>query len=453
MIITSRVRNLIVEAGLLAIAMFVNSPAHAQQFTVLHNFAGPPDGGVPEASMIYVSGTPGRTNVVPVSTLYGTTSVGGTGKCTMEGYQTGCGTVFEVSGEREAVLYSFQGGPDGWASLGGLVRDKKGNLYGTTAGGGAYGYGTIFKLAEKTKTILYSFQGTPDGAYPTSALTQDSEGNLYGTTSNGGVNGGAYGGGTVFKLDINGNETVLYSFCSQLQCSDGENPSPRSTLTMDASGNLFGTTFYGGNIGAGTVFKVDTKGNETVLHSFCTALGECSDGANPEGGLVMDSSGNLYGTTTEGGVEGQPYGNVFKLDPTGHETVLHEFCSEPACADGLGPTAGVIMDARGNLFGTTGATVFEIDTTGTFSVIYTFTGLPGPVEPVGGLTMDAKGNLYGTASQGGPGNCTLLYYGCGAVFKIKPLTYRKNQNPVFESPRNSVRLRSQQRLLITQGHW
>jgi uncharacterized repeat protein (TIGR03803 family) len=389
--------------------------AHAQQFTVLYNFAGPPDGGVPEASMIYVGGMPSRVSAVPVGTLYGTTTVGGTGDCTMEGHITGCGTVFEVSGARETVLYSFQGGTDGWAPLGGLVRDKRGNLYGTAADGGAYGYGMVFKLAGKAKTILYSFQGTPDGAYPATTLTQDSEGNLYGTTDGGGANGV---GGTVFKLDPSGNETVLYSFCSELECADGE--SPRGSLLMEASGDLFGTTYFGGNVGAGTVFKVDTKGIETVLHSFCTTPGDCPDGAYPEGGPAIDSTGNLYGTTTGGGVEGQPYGNVFKLDPSGQETVLHEFCSEPGCADGLQPIAGVIIDAQGNLFGTTGATVFEIDATGNFRIVYTFTGLPGPVEPVGGLTMDPKGNLYGTASQGGPGNCTFLYYGCGAVFKIKP---------------------------------
>ncbi len=399
---------------ILSFTVALAAVAHGQQFTVLYNFAGPPDGGVPEASMIYVGGTPNRINAVPVSTLYGTTYVGGTGLCTIEGQGIGCGTVFRVAGQKETVLYSFQGGTDGWAPLGGLVRDKIGNLYGTTAGGGDYGYGTIFKLAGKTKTILYSFQGTPDGAYPASTLTQDSEGNLYGTTTSGGANGAVYGGGTIFKLDMNGNETVLYSFCSKLDCADGE--SPESSLIMDASGNFLATTIYGGTEGGGTVFKLDSNGYQTVLYNFCSEQPHCTDGANPEGSLVRDTNGSLYGAT----YDGAEHGDVFKLDPAGNETVLYTFCSLPGCADGQGPTAGVIMDAQGNLFGTTDATVFEIDATGSFRIVYTFTGLPGPVEPVGGLTMDPKGTLYGTASQGGPGNCTLLYYGCGAVFKIKP---------------------------------
>jgi len=391
--------------------------AHGQQFTVLYNFAGPPDGGVPEANLLYAYGTSDNTNAVTVSTVYGTTYAGGTGLCTIEGQGIGCGTVFKVAGQKEKVLYSFQGGTDGWAPLGGLVRDKKGNLYGTTAGGGAYSYGTIFTLAGKTKTILYSFQGTPDGSYPASTLTRDSGGNLYGTTYTGGANlaiDNPAGPGTVFKIDPSGNETVLYSFCSAPNCADGQNP--QAGLVMDMEGNLYGTTTFGGNGGEGTIFKLDTKGQETVLYSFCQTLGKCSDGANPEGGLVRDANGNLYGTT----YDGAEHGDVFKLDPAGNETVLYTFCSLPGCADGQGPTAGVIMDAQGNLFGTTDATVFEIDATGSFRIVYTFTGLPGPVEPVGGLTMDPKGNLYGTASQGGPGNCTLLYYGCGAVFKIKP---------------------------------
>ena len=398
--------------------------AHAQQFTVLYNFAGAPDGGVPEASLLYADGVSDNTNAVPVSTVYGTTTVGGTGLCTSEGWVTGCGTVFKVSGKKETVLYSFQGGTDGWAPLGGLVRDKKGNLYGTTASGGAYGYGTIFKLTGKTKTILYSFQGTPDGAYPTSTLAQDSEGNFYGTTYTGGANlaiDNPAGPGTVFKIDPSGNETLLYSFCSTANCADGQNPQAGAVIGTD--GNLYGTTVLGGNSGEGTVFKLDMSGNEKVLYSFCPVLGDCTGGANPVGGLIMDADKNLYGTTDAGGTD---QGVIFKLDTSGTETVLYTFCSEePSC--GGDPVAGLIMDAKGNLYGTAVAggeggegTVFELAASGAFSVLHAFAGEPGAVEPTGGLVMDAKGNLLGTASQGGPGDCAPLYSGCGAVFKIKP---------------------------------
>lgn len=385
----------------------------AQTFTVLHNFAGPSDGGVPYAALVDASGV-----------LYGATYVGGTGLCTIEYETVGCGIVFKEVGTNETVLYSFRGNPDGSFPAGGLVRDKLGNLYGTTSEGGAYGYGMVFRITGKKETVLYNFKGVPDGAYPTGTLVRDASGNFYGVTGNGGANlgygGNSGGGGTVFKLGAKGNETILYSFCSAPNCTDGANP--RAGLIMDAAGNLYGTTTGGGNPGTGTVFKLNTSGTETVLFNFCYEPG-C--GSQPEGGLVMDASSNLYGTTEFGGTD---QGVVFKLDTSGNETVLYTFCSsEPSCG-GTFPIAGLIMDAKGNLYGTAsaggkggGGTVFELDTSGTFSVLHTFTGVPSPVEPVGDLVMDAKGNLYGTASQGGPGNCNPLeFYGCGAVFKIKP---------------------------------
>jgi uncharacterized repeat protein (TIGR03803 family) len=390
---------------LLGLAVLETLVAHAQKFTVLYNFAGPPDGGVPYASLVDASGA-----------LYGTTYVGGTGACTIEYEPVGCGTIFKVTGKKETVLYSFKGEPDGESPIGGLVKDDSGKFYGTTVAGGAFDSGTIFRMTGKKETVLHSFKGAPDGVGPSGTLLRDAAGNFYGTTSTGGANSV---GGTVFKMDTNGNETVLYSFCSEVNCADGEYP--QGALVMDASGNLYGTTTSGGNTGAGTVFKLDTSGNETVLYSFCPVLGSCTDGANPEGGLVVDASGNLYGTTYDGAY----YGNVFELDTTGNETVLHAFCSEPGCADGAGPRAGLIMDAKGNLYGTTfegatGGTVFELDASGAFSVLHSFTN-GGPEEPIGGLVMDAKGKLYGTASQGGPGNCNPLEFsGCGAVFKIKP---------------------------------
>jgi uncharacterized repeat protein (TIGR03803 family) len=360
--------------------------------------------------MVYTEGTASGTNVVPLSALYGTTYVGGTGTCTIENEVVGCGTVFVVTEAKETVLHSFQGTPDGATPVGGLLRDKSENLYGTAAAGGAYDNGAVFRIRGKQETILYSFKGAPDGADPIAGLVQDPEGNLYGTMANGGINGAHHGGGAVFKLDSQGNETVLYSFCSEQNCADGEYPD--SGLVMDASGDLYGTTYYGGTTqgstnGSGTVFELDTSGHQTVLHSFCSEP-YCADGASPNGGLVMDTSGNLYGTTTFGGTSYDGPAVIFKLDTSGRETVLYTFCSERNCVDGESPQAGLVMDDGGNFYGTTtgggqnaGGTVFELDTSGTLTVLYSFPN-PGPASPVGGLVMDTKGNLYGTASEGGP---------------------------------------------------
>ena len=209
------------------------------------------------------------------------------------------------------MLYSFTGPPDGEWPKSALVQDSAGNLYGTTEYGGANGYGTVFKVATTGKeTVLYSFcsqSGCVDGSYPYSGLVRDSAGNLYGTT----VDGGANGDGTVFKLATTGKETVLYSFCSQSGCVDGAYPF--SSLVRDTAGNLYGSTQYGGaNDDAGTVFEVATTGKETVLHSFCSQSG-CADGGYGISGLLRDSAGNLYGTAFYDGVYGN--GTVFKITP------------------------------------------------------------------------------------------------------------------------------------------
>jgi len=247
------------------------------------------------------------------------------------------------------------------------------------------------------------------------ALVPNSNGNLYGTTSQ----QGAYGYGTVFKLDSTGKETVLYSFTG----TSGDGANPYAGLARDAKGNLYGTTYYGGlescnNIGCGVVFKLDTTGKESLLHTFTGTEG---DGANPSGGLVRDAKGNLYGTTrfSAGG------GIVFKVDATGKETVLYAFSGH---ADGDEPFNGTLVrDGRGNLYGTTllggdlacslgygCGTVFQVDTTGKETVLYNFTGTGGDGEnPMAGLVRDTKGNLYGTTAYGGA-------YGYGTVFKLTP---------------------------------
>jgi uncharacterized repeat protein (TIGR03803 family) len=268
--------------------------------------------------------------------LYGTTCFAG---------QAG-GTVFKVDASgNETVLYSFAGGADGACPVGGLVQDPSGNLYGTTIFGGDC-CGTVFKLDPTGKeTVLHIFTGGGDGLTPYAGLVRDQAGNLYGTTYIGGDSPNCVPGGcgTVFKLDASGKETVLYSF------TDGADGAfPYAALILDAEGNLYGTTYGGGSmscyLGCGTVFKLDTNGTETVLH--CFTGGE--DGEYPEGGLIRDPAGNLYGTTYGGGIYG--LGTVFELDTSGTETVLHTFTGK---LDGGYSSAGVIRDSRGNFYGTT----------------------------------------------------------------------------------------------------
>jgi uncharacterized repeat protein (TIGR03803 family) len=343
------------------------------------------------------------------------------------------------------VLYSFKGGSDGAFPAGGLVIDQAGNLYGTTVnGGGPNGCGTVFKIdTSGTETVLYRFctvaQGK-DGASPAAALIMDQAGNLYGTTSG----GGATGNGTVFKIDTAGNETVLYSFRGGLS---GDGARPFGALITDKAGNRYGTTSFGGAfatcglsgsiISCGTVFKLDTSGNETVLYSFRGS----SDGGIPNGGVIMDQAGNLYGTTSQGGAfTFSPCsilgcGTVFKLDPSGNETVLHNFTAFPR--DGEAPQAALIMDQAGNLYGTTSVggggcppqgctngndgTVFKVDTSGNETMLYIFKGPPGDGEaPQASVAMDQAGNLYGTTLLGGAGPCVILgtKTGCGALFKL-----------------------------------
>jgi uncharacterized repeat protein (TIGR03803 family) len=384
--------------------------AKAQSVSVLYSFAGAPDGANPEAALF----------MDKAGNLYGTAFAGGasgTGSpeaCIPIPSSPGCGTVFKLdSSGNETVLHSFTNSPeDGALPEAGLIMDKAGNLYGTTCCGGVSGNGTVFKLdTSGNETVLYSFTGSGgDGALPSGGLIMDKAGNLYGTT---GI-GGASGYGTVFKLDSSGNETVLYSFTNS---PDGA--IPYAGVIMDKAGNLYGVTVFGGASGYGTAFRLDTFGNETVLHSFTGG-----DGYEPIAGLIMDKAGNLYGTTALGGatfISGVSfgYGTVFKLDSAGNETVLHSFTNSGD--DGATPFADLIRDKAGNLFGTTFAggasnagTVFKLDSSGNETVLYSFTGSGGDgAGPVAGLIMDKAANLYGTTKFGGAS-------GLGTVFKLLP---------------------------------
>ncbi len=351
--------------------------------------------------------------------LYGTTREGGNtgGACG----QFGCGTVYKVDTTgRLTVLYKFTGGSDGQSPSAGLVQDTLGNLYGSSSAG-------TFKLdTSATFTLLHS-------GGPTSELVLDAAGNLYGVQQFGGFMGspcGTSGCGTVFKIETTETYSVLYNFTGQ---PDGAHPG--AGLVLDAAGNLYGTTKSGGTVNHGTVFKLDTSSKETVVYSFTGA----PDGDTPEAALTLDAAGNLYGTTYSGGLlkcfepaQTQPPSNkqidcgvVFKVDTSGTETVLHAFNGIP---DGALPQASLVLDSAGNFYGTTSeggsngffgceilkpaqstgcGSVFKIDSTGKLSVLYSFSGSLDGGYPEAGLAVDGAGNLYGTSVN--------------TVFKLDPL--------------------------------
>jgi uncharacterized repeat protein (TIGR03803 family) len=341
---------------------------------------------------------------------YGTTSSGGT----FDG-----GTVFKIdTSGNETLLYNFTGGADGgFPEQGKLALDAAGNLYGTTGSGGTSGFGVVFKLdaaAGGNETIVHTFTGGLDGGWPHAGVVLDLAGNLYGTTQTGGDPAcGGFGCGVIFKLDSSGNEAVLHNFEGG---SDGTGPF--GNLILDAAGNLYGITASGGTANDGIIFKVDAAGRESVLHTFTG-----TDGAGSTGGLVADSAGNLYGTTALGGASKQ--GVVFKLDLSGNETVLFSFTGG---ADGGNPITSLALDASGNLYGTTDAggtacgfpgcgVVFKLDPTGEETVLHNFTGADG-TQPLD-LVRDATGNLYGTTLEGGNSGCDIVFTDtCGVVFKL-----------------------------------
>jgi len=382
-------QNSLVLAFVVVSVIATSQVATAQTLTILYSFTGGADGSQPYSSLVMDSS----------GNLYGTTAVGGS---------TGNGVLFKVdTSGKETVLYNFQGGTDGANPWAGLTRDSAGNFYGTTEAGGTDGFGTVFKLNKtgKKKTVLYNFTGqNNDGAYTFACLVQDAKGALYGTT----YKGGSTGNGTVFKLSKTGKETVLYSFQGG---SDGENP--YAGVIRDAAGNLYGVTFGAFGVGYGTVFKVTRAGKEKVLHVFSGG----ADGGYPYyGGVIIDNAGNLYGTTSFGGAH-QYFGVVYKVSKSGKQTVLYSFTGG---ADGGQPNAGLVMDAAGNLYGTTVAgganghgTIFEVTRKGKEKVLYSFEGGTDAAVPDANLILDASGNLYGSSIAGGA-------YGAGTVFKLTP---------------------------------
>jgi uncharacterized repeat protein (TIGR03803 family) len=346
------------------------------------------------------------------------------GNTTWGGY--GYGTVFKLTRQpdgqwKEKKLYEFRkNDPNGTYPYGGVILDSTGNLYGVASYGTNHG-GTVYELMPGpsgwTLTLLYSFCSLPDcsdGSGPQASLVFDSGGNLYGASN------------VVFQLSPDPNgwvEKVLYVFCSEPNCTDGS--LSRASLILDAKGNLYGTTDGGGAYRYGAVFKLrpmpDGSWRERVLHSFGSYP---KDGVFPgHGALAFDSTGNLYGTTNRGGANYR--GTIFRLtrQPNGHwkETILHSFKEGKA---GYAPGAGVVIDAAGNLYGTAGlggsecdcGVVYKMapnpDGTWTYTVLHRLTGLDGAF-PEANLVLDNQGNLYGTTRFGGPNDG-------GVVFEITP---------------------------------
>jgi uncharacterized repeat protein (TIGR03803 family) len=309
-----------------------------------------------------------------------------------------------AQGQTFTVLHTFTGPPDGAYPVSGLVRDETGSFYGTTAGGGTSNAGTVFQLRLSTfarVSVLHSFTETEDdGQSPFAPLAEDGHGNFYGTTPD----GGAFGSGTVFKMDKTGKENVLYSFAGAL---DGA--FPYAGLVLDKRGNLYGATQSGGSGASyGTIFKVDGTGNQSVLYTFSGGAA----GEYPFAGLVL-SKGRLYGTTAGDGAS--IYGTLFRLTKSGRETLLHTFAGRP---DGAFPIATLVRDPAGNLYGTTqqggilnSGTIFKLDTTGGFTVVYNFVGTPDGKWPYAGLVRDEGGNFYGTTALGGA-------FDSGTIFKL-----------------------------------
>ena len=243
---------------------------------------------------------------------------------------------------------SLSGCTDGRYPHAGLVRAANGDFYGTTAEGGANQGGTVFKITPAgTLTALHGFcaqSDCSDGSVPEAGLVQATNGDFYGTT----MQGGANREGTVFKITPNGTLTTLYSFCSQSGCTDGE--TPHAGLIQGTNGNLYGTTYDGGDNLGGTIFEITPSGTLTTLYSFCAQSG-CTDGENPYAGLVQATDGNLYGTTEYGGANGT-HGTLFRITPSGTLTTLYSFCSQSGCTDGANPIAGLVQATNGDFYGT-----------------------------------------------------------------------------------------------------
>lgn len=393
--------------------------AQAQTYQVLYSFTGQADGGNPAGGLV----------MDQHGNLYGMANDYGNGHCSFGG-TIGCGTAYELqhrgSGWLFNLLYTFTGGNDGQSPTDRMVFGPDGSLYGTTTFGGGgncvfdQGCGTVFNLRPPatvcksvlctwSETVLYRFTGVNDGMWPQLGdLIFDQSGNVYGTTPD-----------NVYELIHSHGAWAFHDVFTFTQNQGG--CCSFSGVIPDQAGNLYGTT-YAGTTGNGLVFELSPSGGGwtyNTLHNFDFG----TDGSEPQGNLISDQQGNLYGTTPMGGAGNQ--GTVYELTPSsGYFTVLHTFYGP----EGAIPFDAVVMDAQGNLYGTTWGggsheqgTVFKLtpsgDGTWTYQALYNFTGRSDGDRPESKLIVDANGNLYGTTLYGGSGNCN---GGCGVVFEITP---------------------------------
>jgi uncharacterized repeat protein (TIGR03803 family) len=402
--------------------------------TVLHTFTGGKDGSYPDSNL----------TADAAGNLYGTTQIGGA---------DGAGTVFELSpGPNDkwqfSVIYTFTGGTDGGNPLGSLVFDAAGNAYSTTSSGGANGLGVVFELTPPpqgapaktwTESVLYSFQGgSNDGAAPFGNVVFDSAGNLYGTTSIGGLTHlgcalPAKGCGTIFELSPSGagswSERILHRFRDAF----GEGAAPRAGLVIDALGNLYGTTYDGGNndecggYGCGTVFELLPPAAGKKHWIFKNLIDfNGADAALPAGGLTLNA-GALYGTTNYGGAYNK--GVVFSFTQDSGRWKFSTVYSFNGL-DGLQPSGNLAFDSNGNLYGATyegGAndwgSIFQLvpgESGWTENLLYSFavSGKGAGANPLGGVILDSADNIYLTTNQGGSLKYCQPNSGCGVVVKL-----------------------------------
>jgi uncharacterized repeat protein (TIGR03803 family) len=415
-----------------AVCLLPVSLAFAGNASLLHTFTGGKDGSYPDGNISFDS----------AGNLYGTTQNGGT---------YGAGTVFEIFQNQNgrwqfSILYEFTGGTDGGNPLGSLIFDATGNAYATTSSGGTNGLGTVFELSPPanpvpgkpwTEKVLYSFQGGADGAIPFGNVIFDSAGNLYGTTSIGGATHigcpPAKGCGTIYELSPSGDGTWKETILHRLTDAFGDGAEPRAGLVADASGNLYGTTYEGGDnlycggYGCGAVFEMvrPTSGNHWTYKNLINFTG--NNGALIRGGVTFGPDGNLYGATLYGGANNA--GTIFSLSPESGLWKLHTIYSFNIF-DGLQPSGNLVFDQAGNIYGATyeggvndWGTVFQLvpgNSGWTENLLFTFAvgGTGYGANPLGGVAIDNSGNLYLTNNQGGNLNYCQPNSGCGTVIKI-----------------------------------
>ena len=400
-------------------------PPTSVTVTSLHSFkGGASDGAQPNGPLLQASD----------GNFYGTTRGGGRSGCNV-----GCGVVYKLTPSGEvSVLYAFGASPsDGDRPLGRLIQGRDGALYGVTSSGGAYGGGTAFRVTlGGTYSVLHSFGASPsDGVVPVGSLVEASDGSFYGATASGGANHCANipqtGGncGTIFKISPAGAVTILHSFGA----SQSDGVSPNGSLLQGRDGNFYGTTVNGGanscsltgaTNNCGTVFKITPAGVATVLYSFGASF---ADGMAPQGGLIQGSDGAFYGTTVSGGGGrcGGSFGcgTVFKITSAGQVTILHAFATTSRL-DGDGPSPFLVQAKDGNFYGTTGSggatqgdlegTVFKLTPAGVKTTLYSFGPLnTNPSNPVGGLIEAGDGAFYGVTAYSGP-----AFAGSGTVFRL-----------------------------------